>query len=250
MAVTTRTTVTIGVDEVTPDRTTVLQHQGLPPGTTVPSHIVELHDAAVELFRRTAHPTGMFAEIDVDAFAGVYDGEGQNEPTGPVADIFPRADHLALFAVSLGSGISEAIADRFAANDFALASMLDAVASEAADLAAERLEAEFERRLRTDGWTPPDGGVLRYSPGYCGWHVTGQRRLFAALEPATIGIALTDSCLMQPLKSVSGVLIAGTEASHAFPPTYTFCRACETFACRDRLREMRTRGPTEERGSA
>ena len=63
-------------------------------------------------------------------------------------------------------------------------------------------------------------GVLRYSPGYCGWHISGQRRLFAHLRPERIGITLHDSYLMEPLKSVSGVLIAGAKEIHAFADTY------------------------------
>jgi hypothetical protein len=246
----TATPLTIPVERVVPDRALVLAHQGLPETAEVPSHIAELHDAAVELFVRTAHPRGLIAEVTTADFAEVYEGEGMNEPAGPVADIAPRADHMALFAVTLGAEATDAIAAGFAANDFAHASMLDAVASEAADRAAEVAEAHFERDLRNRGWTPPSGGVLRYSPGYCGWHVTGQRRLFATLQPEAIGLSLTDSCLMLPLKSVSGVLVAGSEATHAFPPTYTCCDTCETFACRDRLRTLRTRPPMAERGSA
>jgi hypothetical protein len=242
--------VDIAIERTLPDREKVLEHQGLPVGTEVPAHIEELHDAAVALFLRTARPRGLLAEITAGDFAEVYQGEGGNDPAGPVADIFPRADHLALFVVTLGEETSSAIAGGFAASDFALASMLDAVASEAADRAAEVVEAWFERELRSRGWAPPDGGVLRYSPGYCGWHVTGQRRLFAALHPEQIGVALTESCLMQPLKSVSGVLVGGPEAAHRFPPTYPTCRICETFACRDRLRTLHRRAPQHERGTA
>jgi hypothetical protein len=242
--------VTIPTESVIPDRALVLQHQGLPATVDVPSHIADLHATAVDLFRRAARSRGLVAQITVSEFAQVYIGEGNNESSGPVADIFPRAEYLALFAVTVGEEVSAVIADGFAANDFALASMLDGVASEAADAAAEFVERQFERQLRARGWAPPDGGVLRYSPGYCGWHVTGQRRLFAALKPERIGIALTESCLMQPLKSVSGVLVAGPESTHTFPPSYPVCAACETFACRNRLRALRTRQQEQERGTA
>ena len=62
-------------------------------------------------------------------------------------------------------------------------------------------------------------GVLRYSPGYCGWHVSGQINLFNTLTPEKIGITLGESCLMNPLKSVSGVLVAGPPNIHISTPT-------------------------------
>jgi hypothetical protein len=80
-----------------------------------------------------------------------------------------------------------------------------------------------------------DARVLTYSPGYCGWHVSGQRALFRVLRPEEIGVTLNESCLMQPLKSVSGVMVAGAAAVHRFRPTYDFCDACATHECRTRM---------------
>ena len=81
-------------------------------------------------------------------------------------------------------------------------------------------------------------GVLRYSPGYCGWHISGQRRLFDYLDPGQIGITLRESFLMDPLKSVSGVLIAGPREIHRFTDDYDFCDQCDTRGCRQRLRAL------------
>jgi hypothetical protein len=63
--------------------------------------------------------------------------------------------------------------------------------------------------------------------------------LFERLRPAEIGVGLTASCLMDPLKSVSGVLVAGPAAVHRFRPTFTFCDACATHACRARMASVR-----------
>jgi hypothetical protein len=76
---------------------------------------------------------------------------------------------------------------------------------------------------------------LRYSPGYCGWHISGQRKLFDFLKPETIGISLRESHLMEPLKSVSGVVIVGPAGIHAFQDEYPFCERCKTHGCRERI---------------
>ncbi len=224
--------------EVTPDRNAVLDQLGVSPGAEVPPHIQALLEAAARRLEETVSPVGIVESISTDEFEKVYYGEGLNERPSVVADIFPRAEHLALFAVTLGPETSRAIAGGFQTRDFALASVLDAAASESADRAAERVERWFETTLHDGGWEPLDGAVLRYSPGYCGWDVTGQRRLFAYLGPERIGLTLTESCLMQPIKSVSGVLLAGPRSIHRFRPSYEFCGRCETKSCRERLRTL------------
>jgi hypothetical protein len=225
-------------NEVRPRRKAALEQMGIPAGATVPPHVERLYDSAAEIFAETAAPAGVWKQIAVAEFATVYHGEGRNAPDSPVLEIFPRAEYLALFAVTIGGATSAALQRCFEAQDFALAYTLDAIASVAADDVADRVERRYAASLRTDGWDTPDGDVLRYSPGYCGWDVTGQKQLFAYLQPAAIRLTLTDSCLMQPLKSVSGVLLAGPRAIHRFRPTYPFCDRCETRTCRERLRTL------------
>jgi hypothetical protein len=225
-------------------REAALAQMGIPHGTAVPPRIERLYDDAAAIFVETAAPAGVRREIDVDGFASVYDGEGRNAADSPLAEIHPRAERIALFAVTIGAATSEALEQCFEAQDFALAYALDAIASVAADDVADLAERGWADALREAGWETPDGDVLRYSPGYCGWDVTGQKRLFASLQPAAIGLTLTDSCLMQPLKSVSGVLIAGPRDIHRFRPDYDFCERCETRTCRERLRTLfARRGP-------
>jgi hypothetical protein len=227
--------------DVRPDRAATLNHLGIPPGAEVPPRIDRLHSAAAALLAEHVAPAGVLEDLSSDDFAALYRGEGRNARAGPVAEIFPRAEYLAVFAVTLGDGIASALRTCFDGGDFALAYMLDAMASVAADGAAAVVERRYESVLRERGWTTADGAALRYSPGYCGWDVTGQRKLFAYLRPERIGLTLTGSCLMQPLKSVSGVVIAGPKAIHRFRPIYDFCDHCEDRTCRTRLRTLYAR---------
>jgi hypothetical protein len=226
--------------EVMPEREPVLELIGV-PDEDVPEHIEALYDGAMQVLSDVAEPAGVVSEISEADFAEVYAGDGRNDPHTPVADIFPGADRLALFTVTMGEGTSAAIAKCFASHDFALGSMLDSAASAAVERAAELVERSYEEALCAGGWEAPPGAVLRYSPGYCGWHVSGQRRLFDYLEPERIGVTLRSSFLMEPLKSTSGVLIAAPQDVHAFAPTYSFCSRCETKGCRQRIRALLAR---------
>jgi hypothetical protein len=224
--------------QVMPARDAVLAAQGVMAGNAVPEHIADLHDTAIQRLEETVAPIAMLCEVARTDFADVYRGEERNEPRTPVGDMFGRADHLALFAVTLGEPVSQAIADCFGSHDFALGAMLDAAASEAADKAADLVERRFGETLHGRGWTMPPGAVLRYSPGYCGWHVSGQRQLFDRVRPEQIGLSLTESYLMQPLKSVSGVIIGAARDIHKFAASYSFCSQCETRGCRERIRAL------------
>lgn len=52
---------------------------------------------------------------------------------------------------------------------------------------------------------------LPYSPGYCGWDIREQQKLFSLFPPQPCGITLSDSFLMSPVKSVSGFFGLGKE---------------------------------------
>ena len=43
----------------------------------------------------------------------------------------------------------------------------------------------------------------RFSPGYCGWSVEEQKKLFSLLPRGICDVRLSDSCLMYPIKSIS-----------------------------------------------
>ncbi|MFH1844938.1 MAG: vitamin B12 dependent-methionine synthase activation domain-containing protein, partial [bacterium] len=215
-----RSVVEITVDEMVPAPAELLQGQGMPADVTPDPRITALRDEALVVFRELATPKGLWQTIDRESFATLYVGEGENASETPVAEIFPRATDLALFVVTLGPAISDRISALFAANEFPLAAMLDAAASAGAEHTADVVERHHRRWRQAENQAavgPASGkSWLRYSPGYCGWHVSGQRALFAALQPETIGITLRPSCLMEPLKSISGVIIGGPAASHLF----------------------------------
>ena len=127
-----------------------------------------------------------------------------NAPETPLGVIFPRADHLHLFAFTLGARISREIERLFQAHDFALGVRAGRRGFAAADNAgreAESWDPECQARQDRD---QAFGSVLLYSPGYCGWHISGQKKLFECLRPERIGIRLNARFLMKPLKSLSG----------------------------------------------
>lgn len=234
----------IPVAEVEPSRKALLQALGGPADRPADARVERLLAEALEELRGLAEPRGMFAEVDADRFAGIYEGEGDNDAPSPLAEIFPRGDLLALFAVTVGAPLTERITALFDDGSPALGATLDAAASEATELAAVHLDRVVLEEARAEGRANTETRLLRYSPGYCGWNLTGQRALFATLRPETIGIGLTESCLMEPLKSISGVMVLGPAEIHDFDNDYRFCSECRTKDCRRRIRALHSEGDT------
>ena len=90
----------------------------------------------------------------------------------------------------------------------------DSLGSIIAEKAADCMEEELAVFIEKRGWKHTN----RYSPGYCGWHVSEQQKLFSLFPVASpCGIQLTDSSLMIPIKSVSGIIRVGSHggAFHA-----------------------------------
>jgi hypothetical protein len=221
------------VADIRPDFDALLAREA--GGRAVPERLRRLFQSAMERFEHLTAPAAVIAETDVQAFADIYRGEGLNEPSTPLDEIFPRAQRLALFVATSGEALSEEIGALFKRGEPAVGYALDVIASEATNRLADATAQRFQQALVAREGVPGDVRALPYSPGYCGWHVSGQRRLFAALKPGGIGVRLGSSFLMHPLKSVSGVIVAGAPAVHRFRPTYPFCEDCTSHECRDRM---------------
>jgi hypothetical protein len=239
----------IPTSDIRPDKDDVLKAQGIPSGSEPPEEVKTLFSRAVDLFLAFSQPVGVVSEISIPEFETVYHGEGLNEKETPLNTIFKKADSLLLFALTIGEKVTEKIDELFRTNEFALGSMLDSVASVGTDRGADRVEKWFFNLLLKKGKITPSTAILRYSPGYCGWHMSGQKKLFEFLRPEEAGIILLDSYLMKPLKSISGLMVAGDKEIFIFQDSYPFCGQCKTHSCRDRIRSLfRELGPHSKKG--
>lgn len=230
-----RRIIELDVADLTPEPGEVLANQGMGGRPNVPERIKSLLDAALELFRQLAEPKGIMQEIPAAEFDSVYDGNGLNLPEGPVPMIVPKADGLALFAATMGSSLISKSSELFARGGPALGFMLDAVNSSAAERLGRQMGLRFVAALPEETRTAKQLKVQYYCPGHCGWHISGQAKLFQILHPEEIGITLNERWVMQPVKSLSGILVAGEMDIHRFKPAFSFCSQCKEHKCVKRL---------------
>ena len=231
--------VPIPAAELMPTPESVLGQMGVPKHAIGENRAYELTKEAIEVLLECVEPAGLLSEISVEEMAAIYRGEGENAGDTPLEHIFTKADALAGYALTLGDKISQRIEEIWKSDDVALGGVLDSAASVAADNGAELCEVYFQEKLSKRQGVKGDRCVLAYSPGYCGWHVSGQKRLFQRIQPEKIGITLNKNCLMIPVKSVSGVLVAGERAINYFKPKWEFCDTCATHSCLKRMKSLR-----------
>jgi hypothetical protein len=116
-----------------------------------------------------------------------------------------KSDSLAVFLCTAGEEIGIRTRKAMAGGDPLTGYIYDITGSIVVDAAAERMQSELEKLVLSAGKKITN----RYHPGYCGWGVSEQHKLFRLVPDNFCGIRLTDSALMDPVKSLSGIIGIG-----------------------------------------
>lgn len=134
-----------------------------------------------------------------------------------------NSESIILFICTAGKEISEWSANLLLGDDPVLGYIYDVLGSVIVEAAMDKIHQEIKRNA-------DDSGKLvtnRYSPGYCQWSLADQHKLFSFFPDNCGGISLTDSALMHPVKSVSGIIGMGKTVKFR---QYT-CDLCSLTDC-------------------
>ncbi len=141
-----------------------------------------------------------------------------------IANYLTDTSEVAVFVATAGKAYDEYLHKIKASGDIYTEFLADAVGSEL----AEATVREVSLRLETLANERRMYITLSYSPGYCGWHVREQPKLFSLLPDQPCGVKLNDACLMSPVKSVSGII--GLSAHPNVQVPYS-CEICGLLTC-------------------
>jgi len=117
------------------------------------------------------------------------------------------ADYLAFFVCTAGKMFTDLMGQYNQKGDYLEAFIVDAIGSLTVEKAMDKIQAQLELEMQAEGLPITN----RYSPGYCDWPVSRQRELFDQMGDIPIAVSLTESCLMLPMKSVSGIIGIGAQ---------------------------------------
>ena len=146
----------------------------------------------------------------------------------PISPIIARqlrgATALAFFVCTAGSEFEQYQQRLKQENDLLRTFLADALGSVIAERCADRMEECLQDSIDKLHWHRTN----RFSPGYCGWPVSEQKKLFSLFPTAEpCGVRLLDSALMVPIKSVSGIIGVGPDVRRQ---DYT-CGFCNMKNC-------------------
>lgn len=192
--------------------TEVAEFMGFEPDS-IPEPFLESIENGLLISAEICEPIGgylVFDNPEIIAGTGILRVAGKTfHPAKVVISQIKNASSLAFFICTAGKEITEK-SKEFSENDDPITGyILDVIGSIAADKTAELIQKELEIRCRQNGLSISD----RFSPGYCEWSVSEQKLLFDLFPPKTFGIELTESSLMNPVKSVSGIIGIGKSLS-------------------------------------
>jgi hypothetical protein len=140
-----------------------------------------------------------------------------------IAHHLKNAEGSILFICTAGVGIGAKSQNLMAKGDLIEGYILDTIGSVTVEAAIDKIQKSVENELIIEGVKITN----RYSPGYCGWALKEQKQLFAFFPNNLAGIKLSDSCLMDPIKSVSGIIGFGRNVKKK---AYE-CQMCELENC-------------------
>ncbi len=139
-----------------------------------------------------------------------------------------KSEKIAFFIMTAGNGIENWSREMIRGGDPLMGYIIDLLGSETVESAMDLIQANLEERMEYQGYHITN----RYSPGYCGWQVQEQQKLFRLFPDNFCGVSLSESSLMIPIKSVSGIIGIGREVRKM---AYA-CNICDQKNCiyRDR----------------
>lgn len=194
-------------------------------GTQPDEHINQLLESVIEKAYQICRPqvAYIFCEGKLMSQSFIELNNVKMKIGSIISSYLEQADQYAVFVATAGEEYDHYLKESKLSGDIMAEFLADAVGSEIAEAAVRFVNEKIEKEASEKGYsiTKP------YSPGYCGWSVREQVQLFSIFPTQPCGIQLNDSCLMHPVKSVSGIVGMGSKVVE----TPYGCDTCSMQTC-------------------
>ena len=166
----------------------------------------------------------VFSEIDKDKKKYLFRIENQVfDIKRIISNQLRKSEKAALFVCTAGKGMGEWSKKLMREGDLMMGYVVDVIGSEVVEKAMDLIHDRLAHEMAQEGYGVTD----RYSPGYCDWQVIEQQKLFSFFPKGFCNITLSASSLMDPIKSVSGIIGIGTDLKRKGYP----CDFCSLKNC-------------------
>lgn len=202
----------------------VFRYLGYPAGAAPKAGISDRIAATIAEALPLLRPRGVFALYPIEDQTAHSLTLSGVKVSGNIGEFLSESRRIAVFIVTAGIEISDRAQAASKSGDTFSAWVIDGVGSWAAESAADSLMLQIRPHLGKD-----EELTLRYSPGYCGMELAQQRNLVRLVEASSVGVRLSPTMLMHPLKSISGMV--GLAPKEAVARHRSPCDLCPRTGC-------------------
>ncbi|MEA3241189.1 MAG: vitamin B12 dependent-methionine synthase activation domain-containing protein [Pseudomonadota bacterium] len=194
------------------------------------------------VFEEFVEPSLFHQNVGIDSVekGTVHLEDGLEFKSSRLSEILKNSDDITCYIATLGDGVEGEIERLMSRKRMAEAYILDAMAS----VAVDNMVSTFRHRLNDEYKNQNKQLTVCFSPGYCDWPLTEQKKLFKLLDSQDVDVELNDSCLMTPRKSISGVFGIQSDTKNS-KTLYNPCWDCNKTDCP--ARRAPERKPERER---
>ena len=129
------------------------------------------------------------------------------QPGKIITSSLREADHFAVFVATVGKEFDRWNRTIQPQDDIVRAYFADSLGSVLAEACVTVMLGKMEHDMAEQDMFVSNS----YSPGYCDWMLIEQQKLFSFFPERFCSVTLTDSCLMLPVKSISGIVGIGKD---------------------------------------
>ncbi|HMN24299.1 MAG TPA: vitamin B12 dependent-methionine synthase activation domain-containing protein [Ignavibacteriaceae bacterium] len=115
------------------------------------------------------------------------------------------SETIGFLVATIGSAIGDWYQSLMSQNEILNGYLVDKIASELVEMIGDKTETKLKEILQPLELKTTN----RYSPGYCGWNVSDQQKLFSLLPQNFCDVSLNKNSMMLPIKSISAVIGIG-----------------------------------------
>lgn len=192
---------------------------------------VNLLDQACTEAYLLAQPHGTWQIYDYDVSTATIMGSQPLSLQAPkVIEYLSGATQVVVMALTIGQKLENKVSQYFISGEYTSGLLLDAAGTAAVEVAADQVCEFIKQQVAQQGYMT----LPRFSPGYGNWDITVQPLILDLANAHEIGLTVTDSCMLQPRKSITAV-IALTANQHDSNASYmyhdTTCHQCCQINC-------------------
>lgn len=180
----------------------------------IPLHFTDLIDHELEMASGLCSIEGgymIWDSVIIDkANQQIRLGEVEFKVGKNISVYLQKAEKLALLLCTAGQGLENRSHQLMREGHYPEGFIMDTIGSLVVEAAMDFIHKNLELEMSGVNLKVSN----RYSPGYCSWDVSEQQKLFSFFPEKFAGITLSNSSLMHPIKSVSGIAGIGKGIKH------------------------------------